>query len=412
MNQSARPRHCQLDYFPTRGNQLLVGNLPLEELAKKVGSTPFYAYDHALIERRIQQLRELLPQQIRLHYAIKANPMPALVQYLASQVDGFDVASQGEMHSALASTVPARHISFTGPGKDDQELAQAITAGVTINLESEGEMERLARLADVQGVRPRVTVRVNPDFELKSSGLRMSGGAKQFGVDAERVPAMLRRLGTLDLEFVGLHIFSGSQSLNAAAIIEAQNETLKLAVQLAEYTPAPLQILNIGGGFGIPYFPGDEPLQLHPIADNLRQLCSAVKQQLGDTEVILELGRFLVGEAGIYVCRILDRKLSHGQVFLITDGGMHQHLAASGNLGQIVRKNYPVVIGNKMKPLEKEWVTIVGRLCTPLDILADKVELPKAEIGDLVVILQSGAYGLTASPSAFLGHPAPQEVLV
>lgn len=412
MNHSQAPKHCDLPYFPTEGNQLLVGGQPIEQLAQQVGSTPFYAYDRAVIDRRIQALRAALPSQIRLHYAVKANPMPELVQHVAQQVDGLDIASLGELALALQTAADPQRISFTGPGKDEDELQAAITAGVTINIESETELRRIANLAEKCGARPQVTLRVNPDFELKSSGMRMGGGAAQFGTDAERIPELLEKLASLDLEFMGFHIFAGSQNLQAEAIIEAQNATLKLAIRLAEYAPSPVRLLNMGGGFGIPYFPGDTPLKIAPIAENLEGLCAQAKRDLPEAELALELGRYLVGEAGVYVCQVIDKKVSRGQTFLVTNGGMHHHLAATGNFGQVIRKNYPVIIGNKMSVKETEVVNVVGRLCTPLDLLAAKVTLPEAEIGDLVVILQSGAYGRSASPSDFLGHPSALEVLV
>lgn len=412
MNKPQQPTHCELPYFPTEGNQLLVGGLRIEQLAQQIGSSPFYAYDRSVIDQRIQALRAALPNQIRLHYAVKANPMPELVQHVAQQVDGLDIASQGELALALQTSTDPQHISFTGPGKDEDELQVAISAGVTLNIESETEMQRVARLAEKCGVRPRVTLRVNPDFELKSSGMRMGGGATQFGTDAEQIPDLLKQLKNLDLEFIGFHIFAGSQNLKAEAIIEAQNATLTLATRLAEYAPSPVRLLNMGGGFGIPYFPGDQPLGIAPIAENLVILYEQAARDLPEAELALELGRYLVGEAGVYVCQVIDKKVSRGQTFLITNGGMHHHLAATGNFGQVIRKNYPIVIGNKMSSTEREMVSVVGRLCTPLDLLASKMELPVAEIGDWVVILQSGAYGRSASPGAFLGHVNAQEVLL
>ena len=173
-----------------------------------------------------------------------------------------------------------------------------------------------------------------------------------------------------------------------------------------------MRSLNLGGGFGIPYFPGEQALDIAPIGANLAALAERARTDFPQAELIIELGRYLVGEAGIYVTRIVDRKVSRGQTFLVTDGGLHQHLSASGNFGQVIRKNYPVAIGNKMLGQNRETVSIVGPLCTPLDLLAERMELPIADIGDLVVIFQSGAYGLTASPQAFLGHPAGVEVLV
>ena len=417
MSTHQKPSHCALPYFPVEGNQLMVGGLPIEQLAQQIGSTPFYAYDRAVIDQRIRMLRETLPSPIKLHYAVKANPMPALVQHVATQVDGLDIASKGELTLTLQTATDPRHISFTGPGKGEDELQAAINAGVTLNIESATEMRRIADVAEELGVRPRITLRVNPDFELKSSGMRMGGGASPFGTDAERIPELLATLASLDLEFLGFHIFAGSQNLHAEAIIEAQNATFKLAIQLAEHAPSPVRLLNMGGGFGIPYFPGDKPLEIAPVADNLQSLCDQTAQALPEAELALELGRYLVGEAGVYVCRVIDKKVSRGETFLITDGGLHHHLAATGNFGQVIRKNYPVVIGNKiagnnLSKVKTEVVNIVGRLCTPLDLLAARVELPTAEIGDLVVILQSGAYGRSASPKDFLSHPPAQERLV
>ncbi len=407
-----RPKHASMDQFPIHDDCLQIGGISLARLAQRVGKTPFYAYDRQRSSERVSLLRQHLPAEIHLHYAMKANPMPAVVQHMASLVDGIDVASAGEMRVALDSVMAAGHISFAGPGKTDLELSCAIAAGVVVNMESEQEMERIAALGHDLGICPTVAVRVNPDFELKSSSMKMGGGAKPFGVDAERVPAMLQRIGRLGLDFEGFHIFSGSQNLKAAALQEAHEKTLRLGVTLARHAPSEVRLLNIGGGFGVPYFPGDEALDLAKVGDNLRRLIPEAKRDLPEARIVIELGRYMVAEAGIYVCRVLERKESRGQTFLITDGGLHHHLAASGNFGQVIRKNYPVIVGNKAHASEREIVSVVGPLCTPLDLLADRLEMSKAEAGDLVVVFQSGAYGLTASPTAFLSHPAPVEVLV
>ena len=407
-----KPAHTAQTQFQVKDACLQVGGIPLTRLAQRVGSTPFYAYDRTLLSRRVGQLRAILPQQMRIHYSIKANPMPALVQHMAGLVDGFDVASAGELKCALDSGMPAQHISFAGPGKTDAELAQAVAAEALIHLESETELERLDRIAMAIGLTPKVVVRVNPDFELKSSGMKMSGGAKQFGVDAEIVPQFLRRIAAMTMDFYGFQIFCGSQNLQSAAIVEAESKTFQLAIELAQHAPRSVRLLNIGGGFGIPYFPGELPLDLGPVADNLQHWMPTLESALPDAYVAVESGRYLVGEAGIYVAKVIDRKVSRGQIFLVTDGGMHHHLAASGNLGQVIRKNYPVAVGNKMSGGNLEIASVVGPLCTPLDLLADKMELEKAEVGDLIVVFQSGAYGLTASPMDFLSHTQAVEVLV
>ncbi|RUQ31771.1 MAG: pyridoxal-dependent decarboxylase, exosortase A system-associated [Candidatus Competibacteraceae bacterium] len=409
---TARPVHWPMNQFPIVDDCLQVGGISLRQLAARVGQTPFYAYDRRLIDERVAWLRRVLPPTLKLHYAIKANPMPALVQHLAWQVDGLDVASLGEMQVALDAGMNPAHISFAGPGKRPSELAAAIAAGITIHLESARELETIARIGVEQGQQPRIAVRVNPDFELKTSGMKMGGGSKPFGIDAEQVPALLRRIGELSLDFQGFHLFTGSQNLRAETLIEAHNRIFELALRLADDAPGRMWLLNIGGGFGIPYFPGDQPLNVQPIAANLQRWLPLIADRLPEAEVVLELGRYLVGEAGIYVAEVVDRKVSRGQTFLITNGGLHQHLAASGNFGQVIRKNYPVVVGNRVMGTEREVVTVVGPLCTPLDVLADRMDLAKTEIGDLIVVFQSGAYGLTASPTAFLSHPLCPEVLV
>jgi diaminopimelate decarboxylase len=404
--------HAPMSQFPVAGGELVVGGLPLTQLAAQVGATPFYAYDRKLLSQRVAELRATLSKQVKLHYAMKANPLPALVAHMAGLVDGIDVASGGELEVALAAGADPHEISFAGPGKRETELRQAVAAGILVNVESFREIGLLTDISKELGLPARVAVRVNPDFELKSSGMKMGGGPKQFGIDAEQVPQALAEIGSKGLAFEGFHLFAGSQNLKAEAIVEAQCKSYELALRLAQDAPAPVRFLNLGGGFGIPYFPGEQRLDLAPIGANLAALVERAKTEMPQAELVIELGRYLVGEAGIYVTRILDRKVSRGQVFLVVDGGLNHHLSASGNFGQVIRKNYPVVIGNCMDATEKEVATVVGPLCTPLDLLADRMELAKAEPGDLVVIFQSGAYGASASPQAFLGHPPVAEVLV
>jgi len=390
-----------------------IGGIPLDLLAERVGQTPFFAYDRSLLSERIALLRAALPSGISLSYAVKANPMPAVVQHISGLVDSLDVASAAEMLVALDTGISPDHVSFAGPGKTVAELTQAIAAGVTIEMESETEAQRIIAIGERLGVRPRVAVRVNPDFQVKGSGMRMGGGAQQFGIDAERVPALLRELAGANLEILGFHIFAGSQNLNAEILCEAQRKTAELALRLAEHLPAPARYLNLGGGFGIPYFERDSPLDLDAIGANLEDiLASEIRPALPDARVVIELGRYIVGECGFYVTRVVDRKQSRGKTFLVVDGGLHHQLAASGNFGQVIRRDYPVAIGNRTGDEATETVSVVGCLCTPLDLLADGASLPPADVGDLVVVFQAGAYGLTASPTAFLSHPAPVEVLV
>ena len=405
--------HSTVAAFGRVAGSLGVGGVPVGQLADRVGSTPFFAYDRGLLTARIGLLRSILPAGIRLSYAVKANPMPAVVQHLSGLVDAFDVASALEMRTALDTTMPATQVSFAGPGKTPAELRQAVAAGVTVEMESRTEADRLIAIGDELGITPRVAIRVNPDFEVKGSGMRMGGGAQQFGIDSELVPGLVKDLASANLDVLGFHIFAGSQNIRAELLCEAQRNTVALAIRLAEAAPMPIRYLNLGGGFGIPYFPNDAPLDIHAVGANLTELYdTAISANFPDAKVVVELGRYIVGECGVYVTRVVDRKVSRGKTYLVVDGGLHHQLAASGNFGQVIRRNYPIAVGNRIDDEVTEKVTVVGCLCTPLDLLGDNVELPVAEIGDLVLLFQAGAYGLTASPTAFLGHPAPAEVLV
>ena len=406
------PEHAPMHQFVVRDGQLVVGGELLTTLAARVGQTPFYAHDRGLLRERVALLRRTLPPSIKLHYAMKANPMPAVVGLMAGLVDGIDVASAGELKVALDAGANPAEISFAGPGKREAELRQAVASRVLVNVESLREVTLLAGISRELGLPARVAVRVNPDFELKGSGMKMGGGPKQFGVDVEVVPELLARVQAGGLQFEGFHLFAGSQNLRADSICEAQLKSYELALRLAQACPQPVRFLNLGGGFGIPYFPGEQRLDLAPIAANLARIAERARTEMPQAELGIELGRYFVGEAGIYVCKVVDRKVSRGQVFLVTDGGLHHHLSASGNFGQVVRKNYPVTIGNKVDSAVREVASVVGPLCTPLDLLADRMDLAAAEEGDLVVVYQSGAYGSSASPQAFLGHPHCVDVLV
>jgi diaminopimelate decarboxylase len=387
---------------------LHVGGRPVGALVDEAGGTPLFVYDLGLVAQRVARFRAACPG-VQLHYAVKANAYEPLLKFIAKKVDGLDVASSGEMEGALAVS-PAHGISFAGPGKTDAELEAAVGAGVILNLESEGEAARALAAAGRLGVTPHLAVRVNPDFEIRGSGMRMGGGAKPFGVDAERVPALVRRIRDAGADWRGFHIFAGSQALSADALIEAQRATLGLAVALAEAIGVTPPLVNLGGGFGIPYFHGEQPLDVEAVGAALREALADRPAILRDSGFAIELGRWLVGEAGTYLTRIVDRKVSHGRTFLVTDGGMHHQLAASGNFGQVVRRNYPVAIASRFAAAPEEEASIVGCLCTPLDRLADDVLLPRAEPGDLVAVFLAGAYGLSASPQAFLGHGPAREL--
>lgn len=391
---------------------LLIGGDRAEALADVSGDTPLFAYDSAMLTARVAEWRAAMPRGVQLHYAMKANPYAPLLAFMARLVDGFDVASGGELKAALASGMPAGDISFAGPGKRDRELEATITAGATLNLESAGEAERALSIAEHMGLTPSLAVRVNPDFDLKGSGMKMGGGAKPFGVDAAEVPALVRRLIDAGADWQGFHIFAGSQALDAAAIADTQAQTVALAARLANEVGETPPLVNLGGGMGVPYFPGDKPVDVQAVGAALGETLAARDPVLAKSHFAMELGRWLVAEAGVYLTRIVDRKTSHGETFLVTDGGLHHQLAASGNFGTVIRRNYPIAVAGAFGREPVETVSVVGCLCTPLDRLGDQVALPRAEVGDLIAIFLAGAYGASASPATFLGQGSAREMLV
>ena len=404
-----------VDAFGTVDGRLRVGGMPLDRLAARVGSTPFFAYDRALLDARLTLLRATLPPTVELSYAMKANPMPAVVQHVARLVDRLDVASGLELRTALDTVVRPGRISFAGPGKTEAEVRQAVAAGVLIEVESRTEMMRVIAAGDELGLIPVVALRVNPDFAVKGSGMRMGGGPQQFGVDSESVSGLLSEFLTSGVDVIGFHVFAGSQNLHAEVIAEAQRSTVDLLAGFADALPQPVRYLNLGGGFGIPYVERDRPLDLNVVGEALTALVDGfIAARFPEAVPVIELGRYIVGECGVYVTRVVDVKLSRGRKYVVVDGGMHHQLAASGNFGQAIRRNYPLVVGDRLDDGSlsgAEKSAVVGCLCTPMDLLGDDVVI-SAEIGDLVVLFQAGAYGLTASPTAFLGHPAPAEILV
>lgn len=394
-----------------RDGALLVGDRTADEWIVVAGDTPLFVYDLAIVRDRIARFRAAF-SGVSLHYALKANPHKPLVSAVAPLVDGIDVASAGEAQLALDSGMDARRISFAGPGKRDRELEMAIDSGITLNLESAHEADRALAIGKGLGRTPRLAVRVNPDFELKGSGMKMGGGAKPFGIDADQAAPIIRRIVDAGADYRGLHIFAGSQALDAQAIVEAQASALALAARISGEAATPPPHVNLGGGFGIPYFAGDVALDVETVGAALRIALDRRDPILEGAEFTIELGRWLVGEAGVYLTRIVDRKSSHGSTFLVVDGGLHHQLAASGNFGTVVRRNYPISLTKFAESDKVETVSVVGCLCTPIDRLGDQVGLPEAAVGDVVVLFLAGAYGASASPERFLGHPPPRELTI
>ncbi|MEJ2115308.1 MAG: pyridoxal-dependent decarboxylase, exosortase A system-associated [Gammaproteobacteria bacterium] len=403
-----------LDIFEIRDNALCISGKNITEIIETGIKPPCYIYSKQVVTEKIQLLRDTLPKSIKVHYSIKANPFPELVSFITDYVDGLEVSSMAEMKTALATGIDSSSICLTGPGKSYEELEIAVKNGIVISAESSLELHRLDEIGTETMHKPSVLIRINPSYTQKRAGMKMASGSSQFGIDSEQVPELLNWVKSSCIDLHGFHVYSGSQILDAEAINNSQKKTIELIKQLSSAYNKPIKTINMGGGFGIPYFSKHTPLDLNSIGKNMQTLLPEIENICSDQPIntIVELGRYIVGESGIYVCKIVDKKFSRGKTFLITNGGMHHQLAASGNLGQRNRKNFPVYIANKINSPIKEVVNIVGKLCTPLDLLGDNLELSKAEVGDNVAILQSGAYGFTASPTNFLSQPEAHEYLI
>ncbi len=391
---------------------LMIGGTDVRKLVEEAGGTPLFVYDNNLIGAKIALFRAALPDGLRLHYAVKANPYPPLLKWICKFVDGFDIASEGELDALDKVGAAVIPLNFAGPGKTDRELARAVKAKATVSVESEGEAGRLLDIAGKLGIRPRVMVRVNPPFQLKGAGMKMGGAASPFGIDHDRCADLVRGLVEAGADWRGLHLYPGSQCLDWAAIVEAQGASVALAGQIADEAGYEPSEVNLGGGFGIPYFSGEGPLDLYSMGQAMGDMLAESPASLGASRFTLELGRWLVGEAGVYLTRVTDRKESRGETFLVTDGGLQHMLAASGNFGQLLRRNYPVAVATMFGAPAEEVANVVGNLCTPLDIIGQQIELPLAEPGDLIAVFCAGAYGLSASPQQFLSQTRAREIMV
>ncbi len=401
-------------HFPGSDRELRVGGVSIRRIAGEFG-TPLFVYDGSVLDRKWAELRETLPPEFSICYSVKANPNGAILRRFLDKGAGLEVASVGELEQALAAGCPAERVLFAGPGKTEAEIDAALRAGVgELHVESSLEARRLVEIARRLGVRARAGLRVNPGAEVQGGAMRMGGKPAPFGVDEEALDEVVDTLlADPVVDFRGLHIFSGTQILDATVLVNQYRRGIEIARRLAARLGRPLATLDFGGGLGVPYFSTESPLDTDKLRELLQGLMVEIEGDaaLAGTRFLVEPGRFLVGEAGIYVARINDIKVSRGKTFYILDGGMNHHLAASGNLGQVIKRNFPLAVVNRLGHSASQSVDVVGPLCTPLDTLARDAALPYAEVGDLVGIFQSGAYGLSASPLGFLSHPTPAEVL-
>jgi diaminopimelate decarboxylase len=402
-------------YFASSGGELRVGGMPIGVLAERHG-TPFYVYDAQVLEQKWRLLRTALPAEFTIAYSVKANPNPALVEYFLAKECDLEIASAGEFHAALRAGCPSSRILFAGPGKTDAELELVLKEGIgEIHAESLAEIRRIVAIADRLTTRAPVAVRVNPGATAQGGAMRMGGKPAPFGIDEEALdPVLDTLLASPSIDFHGVHLFAGTQILDHGVLIAQYRKGLEIAERVAERAGRPLATVDFGGGLGIPYFDGENDLDMDQLRDGVAELMAGVRGRpcFAGTRFVVEPGRYLVGEAGVYVARVTDVKISRGKRFLILDGGMNHHLAASGNLGQVIKRNFPIGVLNRLNAAPIDPVDVVGPLCTPLDTLARDVRLPGAQVGDLVGIFQSGAYGRSASPMSFLSHSTPPEILV
>lgn len=400
--------------FNASDSELHIGGVSIGAVVAQQG-TPLFVYDGHVLDRKWDLLRSTLPEKFAISYSVKANPNIHILKHFLAKGCGLEIASGGEFHLALSAGCPGDNILFAGPGKTEAELEYVLTSGIgEIHLESLREAEQISALGRRIGIRPNVAIRVNPDAEAQGGAMRMGGKAAPFGVDEEALDEMLDRLlRESSIHFRGIHLFTGTQILDYAVLMRQYRKGLEIARRASVRTGQPLAMLDFGGGLGIPYFGHEQELDMEMLHKELVRLMDEIEGEkcFQGTRFMVEPGRYLVGEAGVYVARIIYVKISRGKKFLVVDGGMNHHLAASGNLGQVIKRNFPVALLQKLKEEPTEKVDIVGPLCTPLDVLARDVVLPHAEIGDLVGVFQSGAYARTASPLGFLSLPTPPEVL-
>jgi diaminopimelate decarboxylase len=400
-------------YFAADGNdKLLIGNVPVEELIAEAGGTPLFVYDNNIVGAQIARLRAAMPDGLALYYSVSANPYEPLLNFIGRYVEGFRVVSKGELDRLKRAELAGIPMTFAGPGKRDEELEAGVTAGATISVESEGEARRAILAAARVGIRPKLAVRVNPPFKIEDGRVTMGACASPFGVDAKRAPSLVRGLIEAGVDWRGLHIFAGAQCLDHEALIEAHKAIVTCAGEIAAEIDLPLPELNLGGGFDVPCFEGEQPLDVYRMAKALHETVCSGPDLLATTRLSLELGRWLVAEAGVYLTRILDRNESCGETFLTTDGGGQHLLRATGCLLERGHGNFPIAVANRFDAPRDEQVTVTGCLATPNDVFGDEVMLPHAEPGDLIAMFAAGAYGLTASPQAWESRPAAREMLV
>lgn len=394
---------------------LTVGGITVRDLAERFG-TPLFVYDAGRMRAQYRRLARVLDGFAQVYYSIKANPNPAVARLFVDEGAGLEIASGSEFLIARQSACAPERILFAGPGKGADELALTLEAGIgEIHVESIEEIAHIAAISARLGRKASVAIRINPVAAAQGGAMRMGGKPAGFGFDEETLDDVLPVIGRHpQLELSGVHLFAGTQILDASVLLGQWRHGLALGRRVSEALGRPLRTIDLGGGLGVPYHVGDEPLDLGALQAGVEQLRAQVAADplLKHATIVVEPGRYLTASAGVYLTAVRSVKMSRGTRFIIADGGMHHHLAASGNLGQVIKRDYPIVAATRVGDPPLAPATLIGPLCTPLDTLGRRVSFPELAEGDLIAVLQSGAYGLTASPVGFLGHPMPAEVVV
>jgi len=379
----------------------------------KTYSTPLYVYDTHVIEKCYMTLKESLGNVPHIYYSLKANPAVAIAHVLQKLGAGVEVCSGAELELAIMAGFSPDKIIFVGPAKKTAELARAIQLRIrAIVCESEEEFLLINELAKTGSVVANVALRINPAFAVRNASLRMGGVPSQFGMDEEKI--FEKRdffMNKKHVHVIGIQVFSATRILNEDILLENTKNILALFKHLSATWKVNFSFLDIGGGFGVPYFRDEKPIHFFKLRHQLEPLLKTFKEKNPDVDLIVESGRYLVAESGVFVSRIVSIRESRGVRFLITDGGMNCHLTAAG-YGSLVKRNFPIRLLGDRSSFEEYRYHITGPLCTPTDLIGRDVLLPEAKIGDCVVIESSGAYGPTASPVYFLGHGYPAEVLL
>ena len=374
-------------------------------------SVPHFLYSNARLAARVAKLRQAMPAGLDLHFAVKSNPFAGFIKAVDPLVDGFDIASIGELRRLIDAGCSIANVSFAGPGKTAQEIEEAVRHAVKIIVESPHQLELCQRAGKKLGVKPRVMVRINDQKSRPGGGLSMAGARTVFGWDINDFEARGAHLFSQcpDVEFWGLHLFFGSQILQTDAIRQAIETSVETIQQLS--LPGPPNLINLGGGLGVPYGPKDAPLDLSDMTAPWTDAVEKLQTLYPGTRLCIELGRYISATTGLYVMEVLDKKTIGEDCFVVCAGGLHHFSAATGNFGQVLKRNHPIAHATP-NPDKFETVTVTGPLCTPMDVFARNIAMPEVNIGDHIVVFQAGAYAATASPGSFLSHPPAVELMV